>query len=186
MNATETAHLCRVVSALAPAQKFDDETPAVWHAVLVDIRLPDALEAVKLIARRERFIAPSDIAAEVARLRRERLEHADRVLPDVDPDDVKGWLEARRAGIKALADGAEPPPAAPAGELDGRVRAAIPGVFRRPPRILRVAIEGGEKPPQRAVKPPPTLPEKAAADAERERARQAAALEALIDRDATG
>lgn len=185
MDIRETTKICKAIASIKPAQKFEEETAAIWQAVLADVRYEDARQAIINIAGRNPWIGADDIITEVKAIRRERLEHADRVLPDVDPDDVTAWLAARRAGIRALADGA-PPPAAAAGELDGRVRAAIPGVFRRPPRILRVAIEGGEKPPQRAVKPPPTLPEKAAADAERERARQAAALEALIDRDATG
>lgn len=177
MNATETAKLCAAIAQSAPAQRFDDDTPAFWAVLLEDVRYEDAREAVVRLLKRQPFVAPADIITEVKRIRRDRLEHSDRILPDVDPDDVAGWLAARRTGLAAMADGtlAVIPPA-PTGELDGRLRAALPGLFRRPPHL---AIADYNATAPRAIAPPQTVTKNEAERMEAERRRQIAALEAI-------
>lgn len=141
MNVTQTTRLCRAIAALAPAQKFDDETPAIWSVVLAGVRYEDAREAVVAIAQRQAFIAPADVIAEVRRIRRNRLASADRMLPDVDPDDVPAWLAARRGQLAALADGdLEAPPVLDAPQ-DARLTRALPHVFRRPEAAPRLEVE---------------------------------------------
>lgn len=179
MNATETARLCRVIASLAPAQRFDEETPAVWHAVLIDVQIADALEAVKVIARRDRFVAPADIVTEVRKIRAERLAASDRILPDVDPDDVPGWLAARRSALAALADGRTTAPAALEGPVDARLAAALPGVLRRPERPRAADYSAT---PLDAITATVTRAEATAQ--ERERARQIAALAEVAATDA--
>lgn len=107
MNATETTRLCKIITSLAPQQKFDDDTPAVWHAVLVDIRFSDALEAVKTLARTKPFIGTSEICATVEAIRRDRVkafDEADGVVPNIDPDRTRAYADERRAIMLAVAD----------------------------------------------------------------------------------
>lgn len=106
MNAAETIRLCRVISGLKPAQKFDDETPVFWHPVLEDITLTDALDAVKVLAREERFIDTSDIVQRVAIARQARAKiDADTLVPNIDPDEVEAYRAERQAIIAAAASG---------------------------------------------------------------------------------
>lgn len=181
MNATETAKLCSAIAQSAPAQRFDEDTPAFWAVLLAEVRYEDARQAVVRLLQRRPFVAPVDIITEVKAIRRARLEHSDRILPDIDPDDVPGWLAARRAGIAALADGTLDviPPAAD-GALDGRLRAALPALFRRPPRP---ATTDYHPTAPRAIAPPQTLPTDEAERMETERRRQLAALEAMTETD---
>lgn len=142
MNQAETARLCRAIAAIAPAQKFDDETPAFWCLLLADVRYMDAQEAVIAIGRRQAWIAPADILAEVRRIRASRLGTADTVLPAADPDDVRAWLRAHRAQLTALADGELVAPAPVVGD-PSRVMRAIAGLWARPPRGDRLPPTNG-------------------------------------------
>lgn len=105
MNHVETARLCDVIAGIAPAQAFDEHTPALWQGVLADVRLADALEAVKRLAGERPFIAPADIVGKVAVIRGERLVGSDLVLPNVDPDDVVAFARELAALRVAIADG---------------------------------------------------------------------------------
>ena len=99
MNELELAKLIRFVKALCPAQKFDEFTPDAWELVLEGIQFDDAKAALKTLGTQLRFIAPSDIAGEVRRIRNVRAaqytDYAD-TLPDADPDDVFGYIRALR------------------------------------------------------------------------------------------
>lgn len=108
MNAKETTRLCRIITSLNPAQKFDAETPGVWHAVLVNIPIGDALDAVKVIAQRSPWISTADICAEVGRIRKSRVQASkavDELVPNVDPDDPVAFKAERLAIMRAAADG---------------------------------------------------------------------------------
>lgn len=106
MDIAETIRLCRVIASLKPAQKFDPETPAFWQPVVADIGLAEALEAVKQLAREERFIDTSDIVKRVTATRQTRaMAEADSLVPNVDPDDVAGFLAERRAIVAAAGAG---------------------------------------------------------------------------------
>lgn len=102
MNDQEVGALIRIVKALCPAQKFDEFTPDAWLLVLDDIPLPDAVAALKPIARTNRFIAPTDIVDELRRQRAQRPDTATvkeaTTVPDADPDDVAAYIAALRAG----------------------------------------------------------------------------------------
>lgn len=142
MNATETVRLCRIITSLAPQQKFDDDTPAVWHAVLIDVTLSDALTAVKILARTRPFIGTSEICEQVHLLRKARLEEAAGVVPNVDPDDIPAFLAEQRAIYAA----------AGAGSLDttryGEGGWTLTGA---PPRLPRRALAGAIEDPERLV-----------------------------------
>ena len=105
MNPSEAVRLCTLISALSPAQKFTDETPAVWAVVLEDVTLADAMEAVKVLARRQAFIAPADIVPEAKRLRARRLEQVGTPTPNVDPSDAPAYAAEQRALVAAVASG---------------------------------------------------------------------------------
>lgn len=178
MDIAETTRLCRAIAAIKPAQHFDVETPALWALILADIRYEDARQAVINLAGKTRFIDPADLIAEVKAIRRERLEHSDRILPDVGPDDVGAWLAARREGVRALADGRVDPPKPPPAALDGWLAEALPRVLPRPSRVV-AAIEGGPRPSR--VAPVAALSAQDAARLEAERDRQRAELAPLVE-----
>jgi hypothetical protein len=152
MNLPEVHRLCRIIGELAPAQKFTEDTPVMWEAVLADVTLADALEALKAIAKRQPFIAPSDICAEVGAMRRARLQHsvdADGLLPNVDPDDVASWAIERRAILAAAAAGVLNPEAYTA---SGQTLSGVPAMNAvtgepRPDAVRRAIAAGVRLPP---------------------------------------
>lgn len=130
MNVAETTKLCRLIAGVAPAQRFEEETPALWAGILADVRLVDAIEAVKRLGGRQPFVAPADIVAEVRTIRARRLDGVDRLAHLADTPEA--WREL----IRRVADGEVDVPAAIEGPQDARLVAAIPGMFRRPPRAI--------------------------------------------------
>lgn len=111
MNNQETTALCRYVRALCPQQRFDEYTPDAWHDLLGDQQLADAREAAARIARRQPFVAPSEILAEIRKIRSERLVGFEYVPMDAD-EDPRTYLANLRAQRAAVAAGRRP--AAPA------------------------------------------------------------------------
>lgn len=122
MTRTEAVQLVALVASISPAMRIEDTTADAWHLVLDDLRLADCVEAVKRIARRERWIAPADIRAEVRVVRDERI---DRAAP-YEPDSGLSLLEWR----KRAADG-DPLPTAEG--LNQRDMRQIANVFRSVP-----------------------------------------------------
>lgn len=104
MTPTETLRLCKTVRAVAPSQRFEEETPDAWHVVLGHLPLDDCLAAVAVIAREQTYIAPADIIKTVAAARRERnrerraeIEANPGLVPDADPDQPRAYAEAIRS-----------------------------------------------------------------------------------------
>jgi hypothetical protein len=128
VDATETARLCRMIASLSPAtaKLFDEYTPAMWHKVLADIHIKDALEALERVAARTPWIGTAEICAEVAVIRKARLQAsdaADELVPNVDPDDLESYRAERRAIMRAAADGILDPEAYAA---SGRTLSGVP------------------------------------------------------------
>lgn len=107
MNSQEAAVLCRYVRALCPQQKFDEYTPDAWHDVLNDLALDDCREAAARVARRQPFVAPAEITAEVRVIRAERLEGF-QYEPVPGDDNPRVYLETLRAQRAAVASGHRP------------------------------------------------------------------------------
>lgn len=103
MNEQEIAVLLRMVKALCPAQRFDEYTPDAWALVLDEVPFADALAALKPLALEQPFIAPTDIAKHVKRIRSERIGR----LPQPVPNPVPGVSERDEllAVRRAIADG---------------------------------------------------------------------------------
>lgn len=112
MTPDETVVLARYVRALCPQQKFDEYTPDAWHDVLGDWPLVTARTAAAAVAKKQPFVSPAEIIAEI---RKQRDAKADSFqgpglpaeVPDADPDDVPAYLAALRAQRTRAADGAE-------------------------------------------------------------------------------
>lgn len=112
MNPKEAVVLTRYVKALCPQQKFDEYTADAWHDVLGTYPLDAARGAAAAVAKKQPFVSPAEIIAEI---RHHRSETASAFqgpglsaeVPDADPDDVPAYLAALRAQRTRAADGAE-------------------------------------------------------------------------------
>ncbi|MFF8100105.1 hypothetical protein ACF07S_10070 [Streptomyces sp. NPDC016640] len=110
MTPDETVMLARYVRALCPQQKFDEYTPDAWHDVLADYALPNARAAAAAVARKQPFVSPAEIIAEIRRTRDDRAADIQgpglpAEVPDADPDDVQAYLAALRGQRTRAADG---------------------------------------------------------------------------------
>lgn len=141
MNYTEAVTLVALVKSACPAQKFEEMTATVWQGILEDVSYGDAAASVKVLGRRLRFIAPSDIIEQARILRRERLSRADALFQP--PKGLEGETEAEYAAryqkslrehLKAVGDGV-PDPVMP--ELTRVVNVpALQNVFPSPSRAV--------------------------------------------------
>jgi hypothetical protein len=93
------------ISQIKPAQHLDEGTPAFWALILADIRYVDARQAVINLGGKAKFIDPSDIIAEVRRIRNDRLERTEIPAPNVHPDHVADYLTEQTAIRASIADG---------------------------------------------------------------------------------
>jgi len=134
----EAVALTRYVRACCPQQAIDEYTPDVWHDLLGDLAYDDCETAAAAVAKRQPFVAPAEIRAEVRRLRDERLA---REIPAAPPaglaDDPGRYRAELQAGITRIADGhrlpaaiaapvREDPPPAEFTEARARLGPALP------------------------------------------------------------
>ena len=187
MNATETAKICDAISQIKPAQRFDTETPAFWAVILSDVRYEDARQAVLNLGGRQQFIDPSDIIAEVRRLRDDRVDRTEMPVPNASPDDPAAYAAEYRALRLAIADGdlaGERLEAYRRGEISLTGHPVLTGPMSPPnpetgPAIIREALER-KRQADAARDAAHRAATAAAREAEEaERARQLAALEAM-------
>lgn len=123
--------LCRFTAACCPSQKFDEYTPDAWGLLLEDVRFTDAKQAVTIVARKQPWVSPAEIIAEVKKIRRKRIDEYGPITPpaDLDPDNTVAYREWWRDVQRAIADGDMRPKEL---ELPKRDMSALPRVFRRP------------------------------------------------------
>jgi hypothetical protein len=112
MNPIEAVTLTRYVKAICPQQKFDEFTSDAWADVLVDIDADEARAAVVRLARRQPFISPAEIIAEIVDVRAEAASDFQgpglpAEVPDADPDDPAAYIAALRQQRYRAADGLE-------------------------------------------------------------------------------
>jgi hypothetical protein len=106
MTPSETVILTRYVAACCPQQAIDDYTPDAWHDLLSDLSAADCRAAVAAVAKRQPFVAPAEIRAEVKRIRRDRLERiVTPALPAELTDEPGRYQAALQADVKRIADG---------------------------------------------------------------------------------
>ena len=113
MTPKEAVLLTRSVQACCPQQHIDEYTSDAWYDVLGDLTLADCKAAVAEVTRHQPFIAPSEIRAEVRRVRDARIDAAD--IPPPPPErtsDPAAYTAALHASRVAAADGRDPEAAA--------------------------------------------------------------------------
>jgi hypothetical protein len=146
MNSQEAAVLCRYVRALCPQQKFDEFTPDAWHDVLSDYQLTDARQAAARIAKRQPFVAPSEIVDEIGKIRGARI-HDFVYQPPVGERDPQ-YLARLRNQLAATGDGERPPvidqalPARPVAELVSGLADALPTVPTQDEAVAKIRRPG--------------------------------------------
>ena len=135
MNPEEALTLCKFAKAACPQQAIDQDTPAAWAMLLDDIRYQDAQEALKNVVRDQPFVSPSEIRAEVKRIRAKRVI-AFGPIPDPprevgdDPARYRAWIGETQ---RAIADGRVTKPEE-VGRLPGppsKRPLELEGVFRK-------------------------------------------------------
>jgi hypothetical protein len=117
MKPTDAVVLKEYVKACCPQQRFTEYTSDAWFDLLGDLDLDDCKQAVQAIAKRQPFVAPAEIRAEVRRARELRLARTPLPAPPAELADEPGRYQlAVRQGIKRIADGMDIRTALPAGE----------------------------------------------------------------------
>lgn len=143
MTDEEVIALSKYVAALCPAQRFNEFTPDAWIDVLAPYAAVDARAAVVAVARRQPFVSPAEIIAEITRIRGDRIAAANLVY-DGDPNEsALDSPRSLRALVQAAGDGYLPPQPIRAAlgtgtdqaPVTGRARAVLEGVGRSLPRV---------------------------------------------------
>jgi len=120
MIPTEAVALTRYMRAHFPQQPIDDYTADALSELLEPFPFADCRAAVLAIAERgEKWCAPTEVRAEVRRIRAKRLEVHPHVTPpaDLTPIETIAWLKDTR---RRIADGEVIDPDAERGELKPR------------------------------------------------------------------
>jgi len=106
MKPTEAVMLTEYVQACCPQQVIGEYTPDAWFDLLGDLDVADCLAAVREVCKRQPFIAPAEIRAEVKRLRTDRLSREIVPAPPAEVADQPGrYRETLGAEIRKIADG---------------------------------------------------------------------------------
>jgi hypothetical protein len=143
MTPEETLVLTRYVKACCPQQAIDTYTPDAWHDLLDDLELDDCRAAVAAVAKRQPFVAPAEIRAEVKRIRDARIAAAIVPAPPAELTDEPGrYNELIRANVRRIADAKNVRRALAAGPLPGD-----------PPQEWLDAKAALAKPPEPAADP---------------------------------
>ena len=106
MTPQETVLLAAYVKACCPQQAMGEYTPDAWHDLLGDLPLDDCRAAVMAVAKRQPFVAPAEIRAEVRKIRDDRLARTPVPAPSAELADEPGRYQmAVRREVKRIADG---------------------------------------------------------------------------------
>lgn len=112
MKPTEIVMLTGYLRAHFPSQPVDEYTTEALEELLAPYPAADCRKAVLQIAERgEKWCAPTDIKAEVKRIRAKRVaDFGNPQIPaDMDPDDTLAYRRWLRETQRAIADGEQPP-----------------------------------------------------------------------------
>lgn len=106
MKPTDAVVLKEYVKACCPQQRFTEYTTDAWFDLLGDLELEDCRQAVAAVAKRQPFVAPAEIRAEVRKIRDDRLARTPLPPPPAElADDPGRYQRAVQAGVKRIADG---------------------------------------------------------------------------------
>ena len=106
MTPKETVLLAAYVKACCPQQAMGEYTPDAWHDLLGDLSLADCRAAVVAVAKRQPFVAPAEIRAEVKQIRDERLTRTPPPTPPAELlDDAEAYRAYLRESTRRIADG---------------------------------------------------------------------------------
>lgn len=102
MTPIETAALARYIRAHFPQQPIDEYTAEALAELLAEYAANDCRAAVLAIAKRgEKWCSPSEVSAEVKRIRRKRIELAGDLCPPpgLTDDQEREWLGWARGQV---------------------------------------------------------------------------------------
>jgi len=106
MTPQETVLLAAYVKACCPQQAMGEYTPDAWHDLLGDLPLDDCRAAVAIVAKRQPFVAPAEMRAQVRKIREDRLARSPLPAPSGDLADEPGrYQRIIQANVKRIADG---------------------------------------------------------------------------------
>jgi hypothetical protein len=161
MTPQETVLLTAYVKACCPQQALGEYTPDAWHDLLGDLSLADCREAVAAVAKRQPFVAPAEIRAEVRRIREARLARTPLPAPPAELADEPGrYQRIVKANIERIAAGLDVSKA-----LEGPPRGPLAGEPPEEWQQVREAI----KPPVQLRPDPRDLAREQAAESRRQR-----------------
>lgn len=129
---SEAVALCRFAKACCPQQAFDEYTPDAWGELLSDLRFEDCKTALTNVAKRQPFVSPAEIRAEVKRIRFRRLDRFGPFDPPPEASD-RDYHRYITETNRRIADGEltrEQYDAERAALTKGDTAAAIAGTFR--------------------------------------------------------
>lgn len=105
MTPAEAVMLCRYAKACCPQQQFDELTPDAWFELLSDYPFADCKSAILQVVKRQPFVAPAEIRAEVRRIRYKRIEEFGPFDPPAEIEGVADYCDWLRTMQTRIADG---------------------------------------------------------------------------------
>lgn len=146
MNPTETVMLTGYLRAHFPSQPVDEYTTEALGELLAPYPASDCRQAVLQLAQRgEKWCAPTEIHAEVKRIRSKRIAEAGDLTPppDLNPLETVAWLKEARARI---GDGETVDQLAAYGELTRRHMPDLRRVLPSPDGDITLATAPADQP----------------------------------------
>jgi ribosomal protein L13E len=149
MTPREAVLLTRYVKACCPQQAMDKYTPDAWHDLLGDLDAAECKAAAAEVGKRQPFIAPAEIRAEVRKAREARL--AREIIPAPPAhitDDARRYRAELEAGIRRIGNGFSLPQAIKGPVREGEppevwteVRAGMPRALTKQEIALQQAAD---------------------------------------------
>lgn len=137
----ETANLLDLLAAANVLNRFEAQTPDVWHAALADLEYRDCMQAAANLIRTQQWVKICDIRDAVHRIRAQRIAAANPLYDGNPHETPEDGVQNLRALIGAAGAGLLPTRTITAAleaagtdeELDERTEAALAAVGRHVP-----------------------------------------------------
>ena len=148
MNPTEVVMLTGYLRAHFPSQPVDEYTTEALGELLAPYPAADCrLAVLRLAERGEKWCAPTEVRAEVKRIRAKRIADAPPPIPppDLNPMQTIEWMKERN---RRIGDGEQPDDLAVYGELKPRhmpdLMRALPSPDDEPPADVPMRAQSNE------------------------------------------